>query len=52
MTKDEMVQLRNTLMLVEVKGQSAIYMADCLKFVEENIKKVNNETETVSGEVE
>lgn len=39
MTIQEMQQLKNTLALVEVRGQSTIYIADCLKFIEQKIKE-------------
>lgn len=41
MTKEEMTQLRNTLNLVEVKGQSVIYIADCIRFLEQKISQAD-----------
>lgn len=50
--KAKLVSLRNTLSLIETKGQNTIIMAECLKFVdqmvaeccESNVPSENNES--------
>lgn len=46
MTIQEMQQLKNTLALVEVRGQSTIYIADCLKFIDQKIKECESAKES------
>lgn len=39
MTKEEMIKLYNALVLVETKGESTKIMAQCLNYIEQQIKK-------------
>lgn len=41
MNKDEMINLRNALAMIEVKGENTKIMAQCLQFVEEHIAAVD-----------
>lgn len=41
--KNNLIKLRNTLGLIETKNDSTKLMAQCLTFVEELIKKFDNE---------
>ena len=33
--KNKLIQLKNTLGLVETKGESTLIMADCIKFIDQ-----------------
>ena len=37
--KDKLIQLRNTLSMVETRGESTMIMADCVRFLNECIKE-------------
>ena len=37
--KDKLIQLKNTLALVETKGESTVIMADCVRFIDQCIKE-------------
>lgn len=37
--KDKLIQLRNTMAMIETRGESTMIMADCLKFLEQCIRE-------------
>lgn len=39
--KEKLLQLYNTLGLIETKGNNTLIMADCLKFLEQCINECN-----------
>lgn len=41
--KDKLIKLHNTLSLIEVKGQNAKLMADCLAFIENAVKELDEQ---------
>ena len=43
--KEKLIQLFNTMNEIEVKGKSALLMADCLRFVDKLIQKETAEKE-------
>lgn len=51
--KTELRKLYNTLMIVETKGDSTKTISDCLRFMEQLINSIPDETqETVTNEEE
>lgn len=44
--KDKLIKLYNTLSLIEVKGQNAKLMADCLAFIENTVAEIETEENT------
>lgn len=47
---NDLAKLYNTLKLIETKGDNTIYMADCLRFIEQLITKVKTEKVEVSND--
>lgn len=47
---NDLAKLYNTLKLIETKGESTIYMADCLRFVEQMISKAKVSEKEVSAD--
>ncbi len=47
MSREEMVQLHNTLAMVETKGESTKIMANCLQFLEQKIREAEMPSEAV-----
>lgn len=50
---EDLIKLRNTLMQIETKGEGTKLMSNCLFFVEDMIRKANEETpdpKTISKE--
>lgn len=46
---NDLAKLYNTLKLIETKGEGTIYMADCLRFIEQMIAKAKtSETEVAA----
>ena len=45
--ENELKKLYNTLLLVETKGESTKIMAECMRFVEQLIKKEENQSQEV-----
>lgn len=43
MNKQELLQLLNTLKLIETKGDNTLIMADCIKFVSQKIREYEEE---------
>lgn len=41
--KDRFIKLHNTLSLIEVKGQNAKIMGECLTFIEKVIEEIEKE---------
>lgn len=44
--KDKLIKLHNTLSLIEVKGQNAKLMADCLAFIENTVAEIETKENT------
>lgn len=44
---NDLAKLYNTLKLIDTKGDSTIYMADCLRFIEQMIAKAKSSEEAV-----
>ena len=44
---NDLAKLYNTLKLIDTKGDSTIYMADCLRFIEQMIAKAKSTEEAV-----
>lgn len=44
---NDLAKLYNTLKLIDTKGDSTIYMADCLRFIEQMITKAKSSEEAV-----
>ena len=44
MNKEEMIQLRNTLAMIETKGESTKLMANCLQFLEAKVQMIDAPT--------
>lgn len=47
--KDKLIQLFNTMKQIEVKGENTLFMADCLRFVDQLIRECP-ETEQPAAE--
>lgn len=47
---NDLAKLYNTLKLIETKGDNTIYMADCLRFIEQLMTKVKTEKVEVSND--
>lgn len=47
MDKKEMINLYNTLMMISTRGNDTLIMADCLKFLNQQIAKADAPTENV-----
>lgn len=42
--KDKLIQLKNTLGLIETKGESTMIMADCIRFIDQTINEIEETT--------
>lgn len=38
---NDLSKLYNTLKMIETKGENTVYMADCIRFLEQLMTKVN-----------
>ena len=47
--KEKLIQLFNTLNEIEVKGKSALLMADCLRFVDQLAQEAAKEQEETAN---
>lgn len=48
--KDKLIILRNTLSLIDTRGESTLHMADCIKFVSQLINDLEKSEDCKSVE--
>lgn len=47
---NDLAKLYNTLKIIETKGENTVYMADCLRFLEQLIAKAKTEETEVAND--
>lgn len=47
---NDLAKLYNTLKIIETKGENTVYMADCIRFLEQLIAKVKTEETEVTND--
>lgn len=44
--KEELTKLYNTMIVIETKGENTKIMADCLRFLDQLVKQIPDESQT------
>lgn len=44
--KEELTKLYNTMIIIETKGENTKVMADCLRFLDQLVKQMPDDTQT------
>lgn len=47
---NDLAKLYNTLKIIETKGENTVYMADCIRFLEQLIAKAKTEETEVDND--
>lgn len=47
---NDLAKLYNTLKIIETKGENTVYMADCIRFLEQLIDKAKTEETEVAND--
>lgn len=47
---NDLAKLYNTLKIIETKGENTVYMADCIRFLEQLIAKAKTEETEVTND--
>lgn len=47
---NDLAKLYNTLKMIETKGENTVYMADCIRFLEQLIAKTKSEETEVAND--
>lgn len=50
--KNKLIQLKNTLGMIETKGESTLIMADCMRFISQLIEEVPEEVQQTQPQFE